>query len=114
MKRKKKREDLRNTLTQRQGAILSGDRLLARAEALAAASAAVAAQDRKKLRQAAIFYEGAARAFQRATLSLTAKTSWGHARECYEQLADAKFATMCREHQDAIDDIWTDRAAEQA
>jgi hypothetical protein len=114
MKRKKKRDDLRNTLTQRQEAIVSGDRLLTRAEFLAAASAVDAKRGRQKLREAALFYEGAARAFQRATLGLTAKASWGHARQCYEQLSDAKCATMCREHQESIEDIWTDGANEQA
>jgi len=107
MKRKKKNDDLRNTLAQRRQTILSGDRLFAKAASLEVASSTDAKRGRQKLREAALFYEGAARAFQRATLGLTAKASWRHAKECYEQLTDSKCTTMCQEHHDSIDVIWT-------
>lgn len=114
MKRKKKHDDLRNTLAQRRQTILSGDRLMAKAESLEAASASDAKRGRQKLREAALFYESAARAFQRATLGLSAKASWGRAWTCYERLTDAKCATLCQEHQDSIDPIWIDGEPEQA
>lgn len=114
MKRKQKRDDLRKNLVQRRQTILSGDRLIAKAESLEAASATDAKRGRQKLREAALFYESAARAFQRATLGLSAKASWGRARACYECLTDVKCAMMCQEHQDSIDAIWMAGDAEQA
>ncbi len=106
MKRKKKRYDFRNAITARQNAIKGGDRLLARADALAFESTTNPKRGRQKLREAALFYEGAARAYQRASLVLLAKKNWGRAQDCYEQLNDSLLVTRSQEQIDAIDDIW--------
>ncbi len=111
MKRKKKCNEIRNELADRHHAIKRGERLLARAEALASESTTDSKRGRQMLREAALFYEGAARACQRASLGLLAKKHWGRARACYEQLPDSLLASRCQEQ---IDAIWSGDDAEQA
>ena len=114
MKRKKKQDTLRNALALRRVAMEGGERLLAKADALALASTTDPKRGRQKLREAALFYESAAQACERATLGLLAKKHWGRARACYEQLSDSLLASRSQGHIDAIDDIWTGDDAEQA
>jgi hypothetical protein len=106
MKRKKNRQDFRNSLADRRQAIQGGDRLVARADALVLDSTTDPKRGRQTLREAALFYEGAARAYQRASLGLLAKKHWGRAQDCYEQLNDSLLVTRSQEQIDAIDDIW--------
>ena len=114
MKRKKNPKSLRLALLDRRHAMEGGERLLARAEALELESTTDCKRGRQKLREAALFYESAARACQRATLGLLAKRHWGRALACYEQLTDSLLESRCKEQIDAIDDIWTDSDAEPA
>lgn len=106
MKRKKKSDGLRNALADRRDAIKRGERLLARADALALELTTDPKRGRQKLLEAALFYEGAARACQRASLGLLAKKHWRCAQSCYAQLTDSFRAGWCQEQVNAIDDIW--------
>ena len=106
MKRKRERDDLHNSLLDRRHAIERGESLLAKADALALDATSDRRWSRQKLGQAALLYEGAARACQRASLGLLAKKHWCCARGCYEQLTDLLRAARCEEQVNAIDDIW--------
>ncbi|MCG3774805.1 MAG: hypothetical protein JW395_1630 [Nitrospira sp.] len=85
----------------RQRAIQSADSLLAKADALLAAEA-------RNPKQAALFYEAAARAYLRGTLGLMSRKPWASAKECYQRLGDELNVAKCDRLRAAIPAYWED------
>lgn len=106
--KKKKSSHNRPAWKARQQAIQSADSLLAKANALVATEARNPKQAITNLRQAAVFYEAAARAYSRGTLGLMARKPWASAKECYRQLGDDLGVAKCESLREAIPAYWDD------
>ncbi len=107
MKKKKPNSGLTPWNARRQ-AIESADSLMAKADALVATEARNPKQAVGNLKQAAIFYEAAARAYRRGTLGLMAQKPWASAKECYRQLGDELGVAKCDRLKAGIHTYWGD------
>ena len=107
MKKKKPSNGL-NLWQVRQQAISSADGLVARGSALVAAGGSDPKRLEKSLKQAAMFFEAAARAYRRADLGLLARKPWDLAKDCYAQLGDQSGVVKCDLQRASIPVYWDD------
>ena len=99
---KKKRAALRTALIERRKVIHSADRLLMRADTVAARPSSNADLQRANVTQAVLFYECAAHAYARTSLSLMSRKAWQATKDCYQNLGDQSGVQRCDEHLAAI------------
>ena len=66
------------------------------------------AAEARNPKQAALFYEAAARAYLRGTLGLMSRKPWASAKECYQRLGDELNVAKCDRLRAAIPAYWDD------
>ena len=90
----------------RRQAIAAADSLTGKASALARARVRETKACRGSILQAALFFEAAARAFERGQLGLMSRQSWASAKDCYLRGEHPAGAERCERRQNQISVFW--------
>jgi hypothetical protein len=105
MKRKKSTNQPSDWKNRRQ-ALAVAEALTTKASALATIRAQETKTGRETVLKAGLFFEAAARAFERGRLGLMSRQSWASAKDCYLRVEHAAGAARCARRQEQIAVLW--------